>query len=59
MWDRILKQKKTLIAALLALILAIAGLNLPKDQQDAIVNTVSSVLPDAPADTAVAPKTTP
>jgi Na+-translocating ferredoxin:NAD+ oxidoreductase RNF subunit RnfB len=49
MWNRILTHKKKLIALLLAAILAVAGINLKQEQQDAIVDTVSDVLPDAPA----------
>lgn len=49
MLDRILAHKKKLIALLLAAVLAIAGINLSQDQQDTIVETVSDVLPDAPA----------
>lgn len=46
MWDRILANKKKLIAALLALVLAIAGINLTQEQQDAIVDGASSALPE-------------
>lgn len=49
MWNRILEKKKLIIAAIVALILAVAGVNLSQEQQDTIVDTVSGVLPNAAA----------
>lgn len=51
MWNRILANKGKIIAGILALGLALAGINMSQDEQTKIVDTASHLLPDAPAAT--------
>lgn len=52
MWDRILANKKKIIAAILAIGLTIAGVSLSPEQESTIVDTAAGILPNAPAKTA-------
>lgn len=47
MLDKLLENKKKIIALVLALVLTLAGIKLSDQQQATIVDTVSEVLPDA------------
>lgn len=50
MWDRIKANKKKIIAGLLALVLALAGISMSDDEQAKIVDTASGLIGgDAPA----------